>query len=55
MTTYKSGAVRYIATIAENGKTKHLGTFKTEKEAAIAYNKKALELWREFAKLNVIV
>ena len=55
MTTYKSGAVRYIATIAENGKKKHLGTFKTEKEAAIVYNKKALELWGEFAKLNVIV
>lgn len=32
----------------------YLGLFNTEKEAAIAYNNKASELYGEFAKLNVI-
>lgn len=32
----------------------HLGTFKTEDEAALAYNKKAIELLGDKAKLNVI-
>ena len=29
------------------------GTFKTELDAAIAYNNKATELYGEFAKLNI--
>jgi hypothetical protein len=33
---------------------KHIGYFKTEKEAALAYNKEALKLYKEFAKLNII-
>ena len=32
----------------------HLGSFKTEDEAAIAYNKKAVELYGEFAYQNLI-
>jgi hypothetical protein len=34
------------------GKRINVGTFKTEVEAASAYNKKALELFKEFACLN---
>ena len=42
------------AGIKHNAKTIHLGSFTTEDEAARAYNEKALALFGEFAKLNVI-
>jgi hypothetical protein len=32
----------------------YLGLFKTEIDAALAYNKKALELYGDNAKLNII-
>jgi len=32
----------------------YLGRYRTEIEAARAYNKKAYELWGEFAKLNEV-
>lgn len=53
----KSGKKRvkkYIADIRTNGKSIRLGYFLTPHEAAIAYNKKALELFGQFAKLNPI-
>lgn len=40
------------ATIHAKGITKYLGAYRTKEEAAIAYDKKAVELYGEFAKLN---
>lgn len=43
-----------IAHIKANGKYLHLGTFNTELEAALAYNKAAVKYHGEFANLNKI-
>ena len=43
---------RWRAYIVKNDKQIHLGCFKTKESAAEAYNKKAVELFGEFAKVN---
>ena len=45
---------KWKATITTNYKFYYLGCFKTEKEAAIAYNKAAKKYYKDFARLNII-
>jgi hypothetical protein len=46
---------KWVAQIQLNNKNLHLGLFNSEEVAAEAYNTKAIELFGEFANLNVIV
>lgn len=46
--------IPWSASVWQNRKRIYLGSFYTENEAATAYNKKAKELWGEFAFQNII-
>lgn len=37
-----------------DGKSHHIGCYKSEEEAALAYNKEAVKQWGEFAYLNPV-
>lgn len=45
---------KWTATIRKDSIKHNLGTYDTEEEAAFAYNKKALELHRTYATLNIV-
>ncbi len=45
---------KWMAYIRHNGKLIYLGLYKNEIDAAMAYNKKAKELFRKFAYLNKV-
>ena len=49
---YSNG--RYAASISANHKRKHLGIFSSADAAAHAYNKAAIEMHGEFARLNPV-
>lgn len=52
---WSKGSRKWRAYINNHYKQLHLGLFTCEHEAAKAYNKKARELYGEFAKLNEII
>lgn len=45
---------KFVARIHINGKSIHLGVFQSAKEAGEAYNKKALELFGNYALINKV-
>jgi hypothetical protein len=49
---YHKGNKSWEARIKIDGKRIYLGNFKNEEDAAMAYDKKAIELHKEFASLN---
>lgn len=51
---YRKERCKWQAEIKANGKKYSLGCYKTPEEAAIVYNKKAKELFGEYARLNEI-
>jgi hypothetical protein len=52
--TYHKPSKKWYAQIETNKKCFFLGSYSTQEEAARAYNKKALELFGTFAKLNEV-
>lgn len=52
--TFNPQGKNWRSRITIDGKLKHLGYFKDEKDAAVAYNKAAIEYFGEFINLNEI-
>jgi IMP cyclohydrolase len=52
---YHSQLNKWQARIKKDHKSYYLGVYVEEKDAAIAYNKKATELYGEKANLNIII
>lgn len=50
--SWDKGRNKYIAKIKLNGKTINLGRYAAAEDAAIAYNKKAKEVFGKYARLN---
>lgn len=50
----KKGCKRWYSRAILNGEIRYLGSFKTEEEAALAYNAFAEEHYSEFARLNEV-
>jgi hypothetical protein len=52
--SWSSDSMKWMAQIVKNNKHFYLGRYKIEEDAALAYNKAAIEIHGEFANLNII-
>lgn len=52
--SYRKSRNKFYAHITKNGKTYSLGFFIKEEDAAMAYNKKAIEFFGEYARINIL-
>lgn len=52
--SFKKNKQKWYAYISKEGRTFHLGSYKNENDAALAYNKKAFEIYGSKANLNNI-
>lgn len=50
----KTHGDKWVARIGKDGKGIYIGIYGTKEEAAIAYNKKSIELFGEYANLNKV-
>jgi hypothetical protein len=53
--SWNTGSKKWQVYITYNQKQHYIGLFKSKIEAAKAYNIKALEIFKEFAKINILV
>ena len=51
---WRKDTSKWRAMIMHKGRLAHIGHYACEHEAALAYNKKALKLWGEYALLNEV-
>jgi len=51
----KKNKQKWYAYISKEGRTFHLGSYNNETDAALAYNKKAFEIYGNKANLNNII
>lgn len=52
--SWRKDRCKWSAKIKMNGKSKSLGCYFSEESAALAYNREAVKMFGEFAKLNII-
>lgn len=52
--SYYTRLNRWVSVIRKDGRSTRIGVFDNEVEAAMAYNKRALEVFGEFARINEI-
>ena len=52
--SWNNKSLRWVAGMKIDNKNIHLGYFKSEEDAALAYNKRVITHFGEFAQLNVI-
>lgn len=52
---WRESKSKWVAEIRHNRKTIYIGIFSDDRDAAIAYNAKASELFGEYANLNTII